>query len=230
MTNFATNLALQRKAKCRPYQEAHELMASKPIDTVMQELVDTFYTMRKAVYNHCYGIARHNAPELLPTFEEAMRDIMPEGKLSDWRWNRDHRDRNLHKIVTTKPLWEFLKTCRKACKSDEQKQRHADAVSILADIERTVELLGVVYPVYAANTPMDEITHFAYDPKKPLSTQELPGYIWRRLAARNMMPTDFSYYDLKSVIPNRYYKLIRLKNKHLLKFTGRTFVSNAKAA
>lgn len=170
-------------------------------------------------------LARHDIADVARTIEKHNKDlatqiskckhqIMPEGKMDDWRWNKTFCYRHQDRMLTTSTLTECLEKVNNIWqenKYNDKGQKLYYAVlrlkGAIATANQAIAVMSIAYPVYLETTQPEPITHYSYDPSKPLTEQVLPGFIWKRLSARGITPTNLSENSVYETIPNLWYRM-----------------------
>ena len=215
LIKFMTNTAIKRQAKYPPQEEVINLMSKMTLTDAVQKVTEDFFKNKKVVRAHILSITR-DAPSLKANLDVDKYDIAPEGNIPDWRWNRSHRHPEQHKIVTTTTLWESVKKYNKLCKTPEQKELYNNTVRALTMLEHDIELLEILYPIYAINVAPTEIEDKRYNPNIPVTEQTLPGFLWRRLNGRSMTPLNIDYESIVRAVPLYEYRLVKTGDKYTL--------------
>lgn len=195
-----------------------ELLNQSSIASIVDMLAQQLAAARHRMLDNARNI-RTQYPELYEQFKTAGYDLLPEGKPEDWQWSKSLTNRLKDKEITTVRVIQCLEALE--TNTDE----HQDTIVRLRDTAKQAELavglLKVLFPIYVRNVKPLPITHYDYNPNASLIGQKLPGYIWKRLAARNVTPTTLNAMDVHNARPTAWYVLHKKNDgMYSLKSTG----------
>lgn len=224
MINFNINKSLRHRFNFKCHDEAYKLLSSKNVADIINELASDLAEQRRKLAKCEYDVKSIDAG-LWAKFHKARFNMMPEGKPDDWYGNKSYTDRSADKTVSTHDTYECLKELSKFTRKRNgqlAKTAYDNILRQLCEVEKIIDLLSIIYPVYTANVTPRPIEHNSYNPNADIRTQILPGYLWKRLAARSITPSNLNAFSVFETKPTWVYSMAKNSDgSYRLKTTGK---------